>query len=390
MCRKLGERYLWIDSLCIIQDCEEDWTTEVPRMQAVYEGAILTISAMSARDGRGGCWAPRRRCFNLTVEDGISIELTFVRRLRKANSMGSFLDHEWRPDDENNPLARRKWSLQERLLSRRTVHPTVIGIIWQCRTAIFYEGERPGFHGYLPDNLTREVFEALNASPPVRAILITEWMKVVQSYSHALLTHKTDILPALAGLARGFSNKGLGSYCAGLWEDSLRLTLCWKSQQSFHGYLRPSKYLAPSWSWASAKCAIEFVALSHARSDVRCVAQILAVECQTEDKNEFGRVQSGVLKLRTMCCVMDPGTFTRHTSVIWNIDAYDDIPHDRVCVAALILSHPNKESGIGDIERALVLTETENGQYRRCGMVDTQWNVNKAIQFTEEMVLEVV
>jgi hypothetical protein len=35
--RRLGFKYLWIDSLCIIQGDEVDWTKEASRMEFVYE-----------------------------------------------------------------------------------------------------------------------------------------------------------------------------------------------------------------------------------------------------------------------------------------------------------------------------------------------------------------
>ena len=46
--RKLGVRYLWVDSLCIIQGDTKDWERESSRMGGVYRGAYLTIAASSA------------------------------------------------------------------------------------------------------------------------------------------------------------------------------------------------------------------------------------------------------------------------------------------------------------------------------------------------------
>lgn len=54
--RKLGKRYLWIDSLCILQDSREDWETEAGLMHLVYRDAFLTISADA---GTQGCLVPR-------------------------------------------------------------------------------------------------------------------------------------------------------------------------------------------------------------------------------------------------------------------------------------------------------------------------------------------
>lgn len=65
--RRLEEKYLWIDSLCIVQDDDQDKAKEIPRMQAIYEGAALTMSAMSAHDGRGSCWTHRKCAFDLPL-----------------------------------------------------------------------------------------------------------------------------------------------------------------------------------------------------------------------------------------------------------------------------------------------------------------------------------
>jgi hypothetical protein len=45
VCRWLGVQYLWIESLCIIQDDENDWEEEASRMDAIYENAFFTIAA---------------------------------------------------------------------------------------------------------------------------------------------------------------------------------------------------------------------------------------------------------------------------------------------------------------------------------------------------------
>jgi hypothetical protein len=54
--RRLDVRYLWIDSLCIIQDDQLDWQTESARMSTIYQQALLTIFAGLSGHG-GGCFA---------------------------------------------------------------------------------------------------------------------------------------------------------------------------------------------------------------------------------------------------------------------------------------------------------------------------------------------
>jgi len=44
-CRRLGIQYVWIDSLCILQDSTEDWQKEALEMHRVYRNAEVTIIA---------------------------------------------------------------------------------------------------------------------------------------------------------------------------------------------------------------------------------------------------------------------------------------------------------------------------------------------------------
>jgi hypothetical protein len=55
--RCLQVRYLWIDSLCIIQDDQDDWRREAANMASIYENAWLTIAATKSSGGAGGCFS---------------------------------------------------------------------------------------------------------------------------------------------------------------------------------------------------------------------------------------------------------------------------------------------------------------------------------------------
>jgi hypothetical protein len=63
--RKLRVRYLWIDSLCIIQGNEEDWQKECCIMNKVYQNSFCNIAATASIDSHGGLffnrqsWSPR-------------------------------------------------------------------------------------------------------------------------------------------------------------------------------------------------------------------------------------------------------------------------------------------------------------------------------------------
>lgn len=49
--RRLGIRYLWIDSLCIVQDDAQDWEREAAKMALIFEAAYITIAATAATNG---------------------------------------------------------------------------------------------------------------------------------------------------------------------------------------------------------------------------------------------------------------------------------------------------------------------------------------------------
>lgn len=53
--QKLDVRFLWIDSLCIVQDDPSDWEVEASKMASIYSASFLTIAAVSSFNGNGGC-----------------------------------------------------------------------------------------------------------------------------------------------------------------------------------------------------------------------------------------------------------------------------------------------------------------------------------------------
>jgi hypothetical protein len=68
--KALGLDYLWIDSLCIIQDDVGDWTSEAGLMCEVYSCCAVSIAASSALNGNGGCLFSRdpERCWAQPLE----------------------------------------------------------------------------------------------------------------------------------------------------------------------------------------------------------------------------------------------------------------------------------------------------------------------------------
>src|SRR5271163_3240815 len=63
--RMIGVRYLWVDSLCILQDSNDDWEHESSTMANVYRNSVVTIAANSASDANGSCFLNRNKLANL-------------------------------------------------------------------------------------------------------------------------------------------------------------------------------------------------------------------------------------------------------------------------------------------------------------------------------------
>lgn len=126
--RALGVAYLWIDSLCIIQEDEEDWEVESAKMQEVFSSAYCTIAASSARSSLDGFLGDRtpRSCATIHTSQGPVLYL--------AEAIDDFRGHV-----EQSVLNSRGWVLQERALSRRTIHFTSTQTYWECGHGIYCE-----------------------------------------------------------------------------------------------------------------------------------------------------------------------------------------------------------------------------------------------------------
>jgi hypothetical protein len=144
--KRLGLDYLWIDALCIIQSDEEDWNKEAAMMTRVYKGAYLNIGSLSsARQHRD---LSKDGLFELRepfLFSPFSIEL-----VRKDYEEEYFAyETSVVPEITWEPLLRRGWVFQERLLSPRTVYFGT-QVTWECShlsaCEVFPEGT-PGSTG---------------------------------------------------------------------------------------------------------------------------------------------------------------------------------------------------------------------------------------------------
>ena len=122
--RKLNIPYLWIDSLCIIQDSLSDWEKESGRMAMVYAGSVCTLSVLGSKDSNGGFFRGPGERSDCVFRHGLTFASQCIRVFpSEPNS--------WVLD---GLLMDRAWTLQERELSKRILHFSRDELLWECGT----------------------------------------------------------------------------------------------------------------------------------------------------------------------------------------------------------------------------------------------------------------
>ncbi|KAL5318025.1 hypothetical protein ACEPPN_015129 [Leptodophora sp. 'Broadleaf-Isolate-01'] len=252
--RALGIPYLWIDSLCIIQNDTHDWEAESSNMGAVYQNAYLVIGADMSPNSRQGFLDPERdenygrgKSLGRVIDEGATIRVrTHKIHFNICAPIPAYAIKRFH-GDSRQPLALRAWALQEQLLASKMVHFTTKEIIWRCRECLGCECLELD-HKYSTDAEHDDVhFQRILSDPGVDRYVI--WYRIVDKLMERSITNKLDIFPALSGLAKKMGEHYVGTYLAGLWSNDILRGLLWTIEGKIPSRITP--YRAPSWSWAS-------------------------------------------------------------------------------------------------------------------------------------------
>jgi len=262
LCKKLDERYLWIDSLCIVQDSPEDMANQISRMDTIYRRAFLTIVAAAGSDANAGL-------------PGVSPDL--LRTIAPKASIKNF-DLAAIPEDgefelNNSKWNSRAWTFQERALSTRLLRFTSNYVTFECQSACWREDftltgpeadrfrlvdqerkeqeTRQNFHGII----SADVLQFENMVPrsewhnDFRNIWNGAYSPLVRDYTKRKLTFEGDMLNAFQGI-EGALRRSLGDFYWGLPLYLLAQSLGWiattddvKRRDGF-----------PSFSWVGWVC----------------------------------------------------------------------------------------------------------------------------------------
>lgn len=321
--RCLGIRYLWIDSLCIMQDSKQDWETESALMASVYGHGLVNIAASSSSDSRGGLFYNR---------DPLVVQ-PFATRGKNLPGLpdGWYLwknDHRWSALS-SQPLNQRGWVLQERLLSARTIHFSDTELVWHCLEDMASESVPLQVDYGTASQLAvpiMQVGDYTDMRVAMAAVhrdgltdenkvkLHREWKRVLAHYTQCGLTNGGDKLIAIAGIVDRLEALSGDRCYAGLWRSEMPGCLLWLPEWGTEELdvqlvrqidipKEPVEWRAPSWSWASRDGALEYSKCPCAGTSKSLThAEILDISLKREGN---GRIKAGPSSLVIRAPIVD-------------------------------------------------------------------------------------
>lgn len=315
--RALGYAYLWIDSLCILQDSAADWAAESARMGAYFADCDAVLAAADSRDSRGGLFRARDPRGHRPSTLVLALPGAGVATREEKGS--SWRYYAWPAEETRavvttqlgweverlvgpSPLDDRAWTLQEQMLAARVLGFGRFQLQWACRVGDASDN-KPGLVERVSGNeglrWTRLLIAGGNIPEQMeKQELYLDWYRTVERYTARSITMQSDILPAIGGLASRFQPLVDDQYVAGLWEADLHHGMLWRVE----GPIIPGeqRFRAPSWSWA----AINLTSI-----DFREAAKVLEGRWQKDwfsiksisvplaTSNPYGEVDGGELRV---------------------------------------------------------------------------------------------
>ena len=296
-------RYIWIDSLMIIQDSKEDWVQESAQMGKVYKNAQYNIGAGASENSEGGLFLPR----DPELVNPFPITLNQTDYMLVWNSL-------WYSGIDDSHLLQRGWVFQERWLTPRMIHFSNEQVLWECSDGLacethpsILETHESIYTSFKDRDSQLEVIGAKVTDSERHTYALRLWNKLVYEYSSTKLSFETDKLVAISGIAKEIQGILKDDYIAGLWKRNMVAQLAWRSIRSLTPrtigsalYLlsqKPKQYVAPSWSWASVQGTIEMNGAFPSKEDEVCTVMNVHVELATTDPT--GELNNGFICLQS-------------------------------------------------------------------------------------------
>jgi hypothetical protein len=235
----VGYRFLWVDSLCIVQDDGVDLTAQIPNMHLVYGCASVTIVAAAGQDANSGLPGIRgreREAFPTLVAEGVPDLVA---------GLPAFA-----PTIFNSVWETRGWTFQEKILSKRLIFFTKYQLFYHCNSATWCEdavwvNRDPKIQMNVAQSQLNPYYQNVPLPSPNFAGL-RKFFHLVGGYHARKLTKESDSLDAFSGALSSLSTELATSFCWGIPVVYIREALLWTTAIHDPRLRRPG---FPSWSW---------------------------------------------------------------------------------------------------------------------------------------------
>lgn len=323
LARKLGVRYVWIDSLCICQDDDEERDLDISRMAEIFHEAHLVVIAAQAKSAYAGYLENDTRLFtghprwkfcwrdSLIRYRELELVTVKVRQTLPAHRC----PREDALDDPFVRISKRAWTYQGRLLAHRCLIFQGEEVVWECRTNCYCEcsGDRSVLSSkeYKPRLLPAVACESdANASLAATNDMYFAgadeayvfWKRATKSFSGRDLSNIKDRLPAISALASVVYRATKDVYLAGIWQGDLPAQLLWYTRPTRSDHVHCKDYIAPSSSWASIAWPTQYLIYPSHIHLASCPFEIIEAQCTLSGVNPFGPVSDGYLTVKAINC----------------------------------------------------------------------------------------
>lgn len=238
--KALGERYLWTDRLCIIQDDPIDKPIQINAMDAIYRNAsftiIVTADPNQDRGIPGSLTRPRQSPYSDILRNLDRHNRKILSNMRLAVN-----DSNWNT---------RGWCFQERELSRRCIYISNHTWYFSCGETTYEES-----YGMLSEKDFLEPMTERDHRPVHMMQSGEDWLDSVMHYTTRQLSFDTDVLNAFAGFSKLISDSLDSEVSFGLPETLFVEALLWDVAPPHRR--RRSTPEIPSWSWAAWEGRVE-------------------------------------------------------------------------------------------------------------------------------------
>ncbi|KAK1251748.1 hypothetical protein MKX07_007227 [Trichoderma sp. CBMAI-0711] len=308
----LGVKYIWIDALCIIQDDLDDWERESQMMADIFRNSLVTVIPLRAASTDEGFLERNPNIQVLYHSDEWNVSGSFfVRHMpfsyENAESAirngPSFSDRPVSLELQNSVWQTRGWTFQEDMFSIRKLYFGELMMYWDSLRPVDIMRTEDTIIDDKLDRIDTAELSLIHSSGPWRGDYDYDgWYYPILQYSRKKLTYETDRLPAVSSYAKLIASKSGDTYLAGLWKNNLHRGLLWKLQRRDRGTFdkliqrlaSPSKYIAPSWSWASRRGALDL----DNSDEMKLECGILEAKTKAHGGDAYGRVRGGHLLVR--------------------------------------------------------------------------------------------